>query len=299
MTTLRAIAWTLLLASAASTLPAQDRKEPEEAREVRIYLIDRVRPERDFKDAAASVTIEHPSRRGRTILFPWVAKGTPAPGEKLGPGMIRGLPTSPYFVELNFGEAAAALPDAVEKKPAGPAEPPKEPSGREILRRVHHKGGCFVQKVPVDLLRPSFTATVTIRLGNLTFTSEEFQAPPPENGAPEKIAERVEKRLDDLLTRAGGESSFMDLRPAAVELMRELARLAPAGFEDGSGAFEIHRQWCLSRARAIEQACYDGDAERIVELGRQVRPRLKEMESIAAGLRKEKPPEPPSEVPVK
>lgn len=286
MMTLTATAWTLLLASAASTLPAQ---EPE-TREVRIYLIDRASPDRDFKDAVASVTLEPPSRRGRTFLFPRIARGATAP---VGPGMIRGLQASPYFVELNFGEVAAPVP-ADEGAP-----PAEKDSGREILRRVHDKGACFAQKIPVDLLRPPFIATITIRLGNATFTSEEFQAPPPRNGASEKIVDRVEKVLEDLKTRAGETSSFMELRPAVVQLQRELAHLAPAGFEDATGAFEIHRQWCLARARAIERACTDGDSDRIVELSRQCGPRLKEMQSIAAGPRKKKEAEPPLEVPVK
>src|SRR6185295_669375 len=127
----------------------------------------------------------------------------------------------------------------------------------------------FARKLPLSALSAPFTATVTIRLGNLTFTSEEFQGPRAGDERTEEIAARVGRTLEALRERSKDEVVFMDLRPVVVELLRDLSKLAPAGFEDGSGAVEKDRQWCLAMARAIEDACYQGDAARIQELSLQ------------------------------
>ena len=95
-----------LLACFGSVLPADQDKT--ETREVRIYLLDRAKPDRDLKDAVAVLMIEQPNGRGKTFLLPRVAKGTPTPGEDRAPGMIRGLSGTSYFVELQTGEAAEA-----------------------------------------------------------------------------------------------------------------------------------------------------------------------------------------------
>jgi hypothetical protein len=245
----------------------------EETRDVRVYLIDRTTPERDFKDAVAVLTIERPSGRGRTFLLP---RADAACDETTG--LIRGLPGTPYFVEMNSGDGT---PPAKEETKAG-----------EILRRVH-QSGCFAGKIPASLVSEPFTATITIRLGNLTFTSEEFQGPRTKSDDLPDAAARVDRSLALLKERAGQLAGFMDLRPAVVELLRDLARLSPAGFEDVTGAFERDRQWCLAQARAIEKACYDGDTTRIVELTQLCGPRLQEMKTtLARTKRPETPPEP-------
>jgi hypothetical protein len=292
--------WVVLLALASSApvreLRGQERKE-EETREVRVYLIDRASPDRVYKDAVAVLTIERPSGRGRTFLLPRVDL-VATPGEKpAGPGLIRGLMGTPYFVELNVGDTAPAAREKEEE----PKD--KEVSSGEILRRVHH-GACFTKKIPAGLVTEPFTATVTIRLGDLTFTSEEFQGPRTAKDAPREVAARVDRLLAGLTDRARSGASFMDLRPAVVELTRDLSKLAPQGFEDGSGAFELNRQWCLSQARAIERACYDGNHEQIVELSQKCGPRLSEMTAALARSKdkeqeREKEPEPPAQVPVK
>ena len=291
--------WVLLVAilSTASVgdLPAQERKE-EETREIRVYLIDRIAPDRVFKDAVAVLTLERPSGRGRTFLLPRVDQ-VATPGEKpSGPGILRGLPGTPYFVELNVGDTA---PPAAEKEeePKG-----KEPSSGEILRRVHH-GAYFGKRIPANLVTEPFTAPVTIRMGDLTFTSEEFQGPRTSKDAPEEVAARVDRSLEALTDRARRSAGFMDLRPAVVELTRDLSKLAPQGFEDSTGAFELNRQWCLAHARAIERACYDGNHEQIAELSLKCGPRLNEMTSFLTRS-KDKPKAPekdpePAEVPVK
>ena len=138
-----------------------------------------------------------------------------------------------------------------------------------------------------------FTATITIRLGDFTLTSEEFAGPRSRNDELDEVATRVDRALAQVRERAEQDAGFMDLRPAAVELIRELARLAPAGFEDLSGAFERNRQWCLAQARAIERLSADGETNRIAELARMCGPRLKDMQSSLAREKKTQPaPEP-------
>ena len=278
-------------------LRAQERNG-EETREVRIYLIDRAAPDRVFKDAVAVLTLERPSGRGRTFLLPRVDM-VATPGEnRSGPGLIRGLAGTPYFVELTAGgDAAPAAPEKHE------APKDKEMSAAEVLRRVH-RGAYFARRIPAGLVSEPFTATVTIRMGDLTFTSEEFQGPRGSKDAPEEVAARVDRSLVGLTDRARRGAGFMDLRPAVVELTRDLSRLAPQGFEDTTGAFELNRQWCLAHARAIERACYDGNHEQIAELSLRCGPRLNEMTSFLTRSKDkpkepEKEPEPAPEVPVK
>ena len=279
----------LLLVGFASVSADQDRTE---TREVRIYLLDRSMPDRNpLKDSVAVLTIEQPTGRGRTFLLPRVAKGTPTPGEDRAPGMIRGLSGTPYFVEFQTGEAAgAARPEehAVQEKGKDSAAP----SGREVMRLIHAQGVYFAQKIPAELLSGPFTATVTIRLGNLTFSSEEFQGPRPANGALDDVAAKVDQSLAALKKKAEETATFMDLKPSAVNLRRELSQLAPAGFEDGSGSFERDRQWCLALARRIDDAVDKGDDARVLELSQQCGPRLKDMQSMLARSRKESEPTP-------
>lgn len=290
--------WILLLGllsvGPVGDLRGQERNEGE-TREVRVYLIDRATPDRVFKDAAAVLTLQRPSGRGRTFLLPRVDR-VATPGERpAGPGLIRGLPGTPYFVEMNLGDAPPAAPAGGKHEP-----PKKEMAAAEVLRLVH-RGAYFARKIPVALVSEPFTATITFRLGDLTFTSEEFQGPRSAHDAPDEVAARVDRSLGILRDRARQSAGFMDLRPAVVELSRDLSKLAPEGFEDGTGAFELSRQWCLAHARAIERACYDGNLERIVELSQKCGPRLKEMNSILAREKdkEKKAPEPPPEVPVK
>lgn len=283
--------WICLLGLLVSA-SAQEPK-PEDLREVRVYLIDRRTPERVYKDAAAVLTLERPFGRSQTFLLPLVSKPAPAPAGAAG--MIRGLPGTPYFVELNLDPHAA--PGAPEKRETERVEgktPPGPLPGREVLRRVH-QGATFAQKIPRSALSDPFTATVTIRLGSTTFTSEEFQKSQGSGDDPEAVAARIERSLETLQARAREQAGFMDLRPIVVDLIRELSRLAPAGFEDGSGRIELDRQWCLAHARAIERASYDGDTSQVLDLSLKCGPRLREMQSILAGTKKEPDPELPKQ----
>jgi len=281
----------LVLLSAGLAFAGQDKPE---TREVRIYVLDRAVPDRNFKDAAAMLTLEQPSGRFKTFLLPRVAKGTPTPDEDRATGMIRGLTGTPYFVELQTGEAGAP---ARTEEPAEKGKDGAAPSGQEVLRRVHRQGVYFVHKIPADQLTGSFTATVTIRMGSLTFTSEEFQGPKA-TVAVDEVANRVDQSLASLKTKAEEQAGFMDLKPTVTKLRRELAQLAPAGFEDATGAFELDRQWCLALARTIDDACDLGQEARVLELSQQCGPRLKNMQSMLARTKKEPEPAAP-EVPVK
>lgn len=271
------------LLAVGPALRAQDRRAGE-TRDIRVYVIDRAAPDRDIKDAVASLTLDRPSGPGRTFLLHRVAG--PHGSAEPAPGLLRGLPGTPYFVELNLGGAAT------EPAPEPPEGGNKEPTAREILRRVH-QGEFFTQKIPAELVSEPFTATITIRLGSLTFTSEEFQGPRSAQDGLEEAAARVGLSLTLLTERSEQLAGFMDLRPVVVELLRDLGRLAPAGFEDGSGVFERNRQWCLAQARAIEQACYEGNTARVAELSRRYGPTLDEMRTALSRARqKEPPPEP-------
>jgi len=286
----------LLLPALLASTPARAQEKPEETREVRIFLLDRTTPERAVQDSAAVLTLERKAGRAETYLFARAAKGaTPGDGTA-SPGLIRSLVSTPYFVELDLGNAAPA-PRKEEIEPAEGKDKAAAPlSAQEVLRRAR-KGTWFARKLPLSALSAPFTATVTIRLGNLTFTSEEFQGPRAGDERTEEIAARVGRTLEALRERSKDEVVFMDLRPVVVELLRDLSKLAPAGFEDGSGAVEKDRQWCLAMARAIEDACYQGDAARIQELSLQCEPRLKEMKSQLARIKGKEPPTDPENPP--
>jgi hypothetical protein len=259
-----------------------------ETRRVRIYIIDRSAPNRSWEDTVAVLTLAHTSGRGETFLFPRVADSSPPPNES-APGLIRGVIASPYFVELSLG-GTVPVPrqgELVEQEPAaGPAkanspapEPPLSP--QEILRRSH-QGVCFARSIPESSLADPWTATITIRLENLTFISEEFQSPRLAHDSPEEAAARADRLLQELRRLAAESAGFMAMRPVVVGLMRELSKLAPSGFLDPTRAVEKDRQWCLALTRAMEVSCYQGDFGRIQELSIHCGPRLKEMQALLA-----------------
>jgi len=130
---------------------------------------------------------------------------------------------------------------------------------------------------------------VTIRIDTLTFTSEEFQGPRSAHDAPDDAAARVDETLQNLRNRAEESAKFMDLKPAADRLIRDLSKIAPAGFEDGSGEVERNRQWCLALARAIEDATDYGNSARVQELSLQCAPRMKEVRTLLEQMKKREP----------
>jgi hypothetical protein len=270
--------------------PALQNNPAEETREVRIFLLDRTTPDRVLKDAAAVLTLERSSGRGDTFLFPRAPKDA-APADAAAPGMIRGLVSTPYYVELNLGEAAPAPRREEATAPPAKAEGAPAPLPAEEVLRRSRKGTWFVRKLPASAFAEPFTATVTLRLGTLSFTSEQFQGPRSGHDTPRDVAARVDRALETLRDRAKDSAAFMDLKPTVDELTRELSKLAPAGFEDASGEVERGRQWCLALTRAMENACYQGDAERIRELSAQFGPRMKDLHARLEPA-KEKAPEP-------
>src|SRR5689334_15882373 len=152
--------------------------------------------------------------------------------------MIRSLISTPYFVEMDLGDAATpprrdaapkaeAPPEGEKKADGAPAPLPAE----EVLRRAR-KGTWFARRLPASAFSEPFTATVTIRVGDLTWTTEEFQGPKSDHDTPEAAADRVDQSLAALRERAQDSGRFMDIKPAAEDLIRGLSKLAPAGFED-------------------------------------------------------------------
>lgn len=270
----------------------------ERLRELRIYLIDRVNPARSWKDAIASLTIERRTGTGTTILLPRVSRAEKSDDGRVAEGQIRTLIGTHYFVELSMGQLDTSLDQRKhlqELQPSPDSDSRQDrkdhqaPSSEEILRIVH-RGPCFVRNVPESTLAEPFTATVTIRIGSQSLTSEEFQSPQEAHTGYDEVAARVGESLELVTNRSREGASFMDLRPAVVELIRGLSQLAPAGFEDTSGTVERNRQWCLALARGMENALYDGNTGSIVNLCLECGPRIREMHSF---LKRSRPPEQP------
>jgi hypothetical protein len=285
----------LFAASVSEARPGVQDTPGEDTRELRIFVLDRQTPDRSFKDAAAVVTLSRKSGHGQTILIPRGLQEAPAPPEGAAPGMIRSLILTPYFIEMDLGDAASAPRREEAPKPAPRADGEKKqgdtpaPLGAEEILRRSRKGTWFARRVPASMLSEPFTATVTIRLGNVAFTSEEFQGPKFAHDTPEAAAERVDRTLATLRDRAKESAGFMDLKPAAEELIRDLSKMAPAGFEDTSGQIEQHRQWCLALARAINDSVDRGNSIRIQVLSEQSGPRLREIQELLAQKRKGEP----------
>jgi hypothetical protein len=277
-----------------------------ETREVRIFLLDRTHPERTLKDASASLTLERKSGRGETLLFPIETKLPSVPDESVAPGLIRGLISTPYFVLLDLGEPPGARRGEEARKPEADHEAEKAAaasaadaplSSQDVLRRAR-KGTWFSRKMPASAFSVPFTATVTIRLGALTYTTEEFQGPRSPHESPQELASRVDRSLERLQTRAAESASFMDLKPLAGELRRDLSKLAPAGFEDAGGEVERDRQWCLGLARAIDNACDLGNSGAMQQLCLEFKPRMKDLHArLGPPTPKEAEPVPTPETP--
>jgi hypothetical protein len=284
----------LAVGSFCEARPGVQDTPGEETRDVRIYVLDRTTPDRSFKDAAAVLTLSRKSGRGQTILIPRAAKESPPLAEGSAPGLIRSLISTPYFVEMDLGDGMSAPRREQAERPAAPAKGEKSDgapvplAAQEVLRRAR-KGTWFSRRLPASAFSEPFTATVTIRIGASSFTSEEFQGPRSVDETPEDAAARVDRTLENLRGRAKEQAGFMDLKPAADELIRDLSKLAPAGFEDTSGEIEQHRQWCLALARAIEDSCYQGNTARVQVLSEQCGPRMKEIHGLLEEKRKYEP----------
>lgn len=255
----RALSTALLAGLFVGSAGAQAARSPDGSQLLRIYLIlDRQHPERVPEDTAVSMTLQSRSGRGETFLLARVAKETAAGGS----GAIRGLVGSPYFVELVW--------------PGG--SPKATPTG-EALRRVH-QGPSFVARVPGSRISEATSATVTVRRGESTWSSEEFQGPALPAKTEETAIPDLERALRTIQERTASGASFMMMKPAVEELLRALARLAPAGFRDSTGAFEQERQWCLAVARAIDDACAYGKWGQIHNLSLTCGPRVKRMQAM-------------------
>jgi hypothetical protein len=286
----------LVAVSVSEARPAVQDTPGEDTREVRIFVLDRTRPERSRKDAAAVLTLTRKSGPGLTILMPLAVNEAPAPPEGAAPGLIRRLISTPYFIEMDLGDGVPA-PRRREPAAAAPApeDAPKKADGetaplpaQDVLRGAR-KGTWFSRRLPASAFSQPFTATVMIRFGTVSYTSEEFQGPRSDHDTPEAAASSVDRSLESLQKRAAEFAGFMDLKPTADLLIRDLSRLAPAGFEDASGEIEVRRQWCLARARAIQDSCYTGNTGRIQVLGQQCGPQMKEIHELLQQRHKGEP----------
>lgn len=257
----------------------RDAKEQEKFRLVRVYVIDRQKPDRTFEDAAASLTLRYRSGKSETVLLPRVARETATTTGKDAEvpavaGKIRGLTGVSYYVELVWDgrSVAPARRDPDHREP----DHQQPPSPQEILRRVH-EGPSFAASLPEARLSEVASAVVTLRLGSMSWSSEEYRKP---GEAEETGVDGVERAVQRVRDRAVAGATFMDVRPAALDLIGEVSALASAGFRDPTGAFEQDRQTCMALARAIEKACADADWGRIQNLCLQYPPRLKNMLSM-------------------
>ena len=257
----RAFATVFLAGLFLESAGAQAARIPDGSQLLRVYLIlDRQHPERVPDDTAVSMTLQSRSGRGETLLLARAAK-EPA---DVGAGAVRGLVGSPYFVEL-----------------AWPGGGPKTTPTGEALSRVH-QGPSFIAIVPSSRISEATSATVTVRWGESTWSSEEFQGPALPAETEETAIADLERALRTIQDRSASGASFMMMKPAVDDLIRALARLAPAGFRDSTGAFEHERQWCLAVARAIGNACAYGEWGQIQNLSLSCGPRVKRMESMEA-----------------
>jgi hypothetical protein len=261
---------------AASRAALLSSEASAETRDVRVYFLERATPARSLKGAVASLVVERDSGESATFLLPLVEQTSPDSGRE--PGMIRGFVGTPYFAELilDDGKAKAGRePRSEGQTPAGPGHPPpgRLLSAEDVLRRAH-RGPCFEQKIPASILSGPYQATLTIRLESQTISSEEFQSPafPPKQAASAAL-----RAVESLWSHVEEGGKFMDLKPLAREVMRNLAMLAPAGFKDDAGSFEQDRQWCLALGRAIEKACDEGNTGLVQNLSTQSKTRLQRM----------------------
>lgn len=259
------------------SLPVTAQEPPKDQdREVRIYFLDFAEPRRALQDVTASIVIETRSGAATTVLVPLSTAGhagsSPAPL-----GAIRGLTGTPYFVELEIpGLPPSEWRPAAEGSPRSPER--SKLSARQVLSRAH-AGPRFSKVLPSTFFKEPFTATITFRLGDETAISEEFQHPsqPPAQAAAQalELFKSIGKQ-----TEAG--KPYTDVKPASENLLKELDQLAPAGFQDDSGALERNRQWCLSTARAIEDACDRANPGLILNFSTQALPQMNQIVTALA-----------------
>ncbi|MBV8881698.1 MAG: hypothetical protein JO332_17205 [Planctomycetaceae bacterium] len=277
---------TLLGAALGGPALAQQKDAGAETREVRVYFIDRAAPRRPLKGAVASLTVDRRAASSSTYLLSLVEQPSAAALPST-PGLIRALSGTPYFVELVPDVKPATTDQDRRRATAVVHETPGQLlSPTDALRRAH-AGPCFVGRIPAPIVSGPFQASVTVRLGEETLSSEEFQ---DKIVRPEESLGGALKAAQTLWDRVESGSSYMDLKPAARDFTKRLMRLARVGFQDPTGNFERDRQWCLASARAIEDACDQGNTGTVQNLAKQCEPRLKQMEAFLAAF-KEPPPD--------
>jgi hypothetical protein len=265
----------LLVADTRPGARAQEARSSEGSGIVRVFVVDRRSgPMANLQDAAASLTLRYRTGRGETVLLRRTSgERPPAEGAE---GEIRGLIGSGDFVELFWSDGRTSSGSTA---PEDRREPAPLPPARDVLRRAHH-GPCFAASLPAARLSEVTSAWVTVRRGGVAWSSEEFQGPTAPVESDEALLSGVDRTLHTLQDRANDGATFMMLRPQAVILVTDLAKLAPAGFRDDRGEFEHQRQACLGAARAIDDSVAFGDWGLVSSLAQQCRPRVQAMESL-------------------
>ena len=249
-----------LLAAVLPGARAQDARA-----DLRVYLLDR-RVAASPADTAASLTGRYRNGRGETLLLARVAGDHSSGGSSVG--MIRGLVGSPAFVEVfwNGDRGSAAAPAAGDR-------------ARDTLRQAH-QGPYFTALLPESRIGEIVSAWITVRRGDSSWTSEEFQQPSAATEPDAAVLAAVDRTLRTIQDRVTQGTTFMMLNPQAVLLTSELAKLAPTGFMDDSGVFENDRQGCLGLSRAMENSVAFGEWGRVATLSLQCQPRVRSMESF-------------------
>lgn len=255
-----ALAIAVLTGSAA----AQDAPASSELRTVRVTLVDRQNPERRIEDASASLSLTYRSGRSETRLL------TRVPGNEDAPmGDLRGLVGTGSYVELSW-DGARGVPEAA---------PAQGSPAREILRRAH-RGPAFIAAFPASRIGEIRSAVVSIRLGSRSWSSEEFPGPSSTVESKEAVLAGVERSFRGLQERVEQGAGYLSVRPALQRLTAQLGRLAPEGFLDETGTFELERQRGLALARALEDASSSADGGRVAALSLQGLPIVQRMKAF-------------------
>jgi hypothetical protein len=256
----------VLIATGIPGARAQDARTSETSGALRIYLLDRGTPATSLDDVAMSLTVRYRSGHGETVLLARTTAERPS-GE-LPVGSIRGLVGSGGFVEMFWPGGSGAT---------GATAPGEK--ARDALKRAH-RGPCFITSVPDSRFGEVASVWITVRRGDSTWTSEEFQRPTGPAESEGAVLTTVDRTVHGLQDRANEGTTFMRIHPQCVILIAELAKLAPSGFMDDTGAFEFERQTCLGYARGIENSCAYGDWGQVAMLSLQCQPRVRTMEAL-------------------
>jgi hypothetical protein len=261
--------------------------------ELRLYVIHKERRPVDLSQASAAITVRPEKRGAKTLSMTLVRPRDGAdPGgrfqtHELGPG---------HFAELRVTAAPPAeagkdaAPPAEEPPRNGPApEAPRERTPTlDEWRRQHVLRGPYFRAVlrGDDAARP-FSASVTVRMGERSFTTREFRYPLPDPEPPERVLGRLEESARKIAGHME-KAEFGKIPLVTVKMEDDLARLAGLDSRDPEVDVEYQRQWLLETVRKIDKASYTGNDD-INALLKQVHFKLGQVRSALKGEAAPKP----------